>query len=248
MRKLARRSGWGLAGLFVVVGLATVLTARAGDPALWPPAADKVAAEIFVVSHGYHAGIAVSRPALAEIAGRHGHAALIAVAQRFSDYAWIEIGWGDEGFYTSVPQATSLTFAMAAPALFRPGNASVLHVVGLTAPPCTVFPAADIVQVDLSANGVARMMEQLERSFTRTGEPALPQALGPGLYGPSLFYRSVDTFHLFNVCNHWVARLLSAAGLPIAPVLATVPPGLLFDLKWRSGLRTLPAHATGVRS
>jgi len=66
--------------------------------------------------------------------------------------------------------------------------------------------------------------------------------LGPGLYGPSLFYRSVEKFYAFNVCNHWVARLLSAAGLPTAPVLATLPQGLFFDLKWRVGLVTLPKY------
>jgi hypothetical protein len=73
--------------------------------------------------------------------------------------------------------------------------------------------------------------------------PGVPLApLGPGLYGPSLFYRSVEKFYAFNVCNHWVARLLSAAGLPTAPVLATLPQGLFFDLKWRVGLVTLPKY------
>jgi hypothetical protein len=141
-----------------------------------------------------------------------------------------------------------VTFGMAMRALFRSGNASVLHVVGLTDPPRAMFPAADIVPIALSQNGLARLMEQLDRTFIKMGEPALPQPLGQGLYGPSLFYRAVGTFHLFNVCNHWLARLLSAAGLPTAPVLATVPPGLLLDLRWRSGLGTMPAIATGVRS
>jgi len=61
------------------------------------------------------------------------------------------------------------------------------------------------------------------------------QDLGPGLYGSSRFYRAVGTFHAFNVCNHWIAGLLDAAGVPTAPVLATLPPGLLIDLRWRAG-------------
>jgi hypothetical protein len=80
------------------------------------------------------------------------------------------------------------------------------------------------------------MLRALDASFVRRGEPPAPQVLGQGLYGPSLFYRAVDNFHLFNVCNHWVARMLSAAGIRTAPVLATLPAGLLLDLKWRSGL------------
>jgi hypothetical protein len=45
---------------------------------------------------------------------------------------------------------------------------------------------------------------------------------------------------VLNVCNHWVARLLSIAGIPTAPVLATLPQGLLLDLQWRSKLPLLP--------
>ena len=36
------------------------------------------------------------------------------------------------------------------------------------------------------------------------------------------------------------ARLLDAAGVPTAPILATLPSGLLLDLKWRSNLVPLP--------
>ncbi len=93
-----------------------------------------------------------------------------------------------------------------------------------------------MVRIELSQEGFARLLDRLEASFA----PATPlQDLGPGLYGPSLFFRGADTFHIFNVCNHWVARLLSAAGLPTAPVLATMPRGLLLDLKLRSGLTPL---------
>jgi hypothetical protein len=72
----------------------------------------------------------------------------------------------------------------------------------------------------------------------------VPEELGPGLYGMSLFFRANGTFHLFHVCNHWIADLLDAAGVPTAPVLATLPSGLLLDLKWRSGLVRLPLDGT----
>jgi len=84
----------------------------------------------------------------------------------------------------------------------------------------------------------------LSASFGRGPGGTAVEPLGQGLYGPSLFYRGVGGFHVFNVCNHWVARLLSAAGLPTAPVLATLPPGLFLDLKWRAGLVPLPRLAT----
>lgn len=217
----------------------TVLTARSGDPALWPPAAGAHAVEIHVVSHGYHSGIVLPRAAMAEVAGQRGLAALIAVGQRFAIYPWLEVGWGDEEFYRSVPDAGSLSVSLALRALFTPGNRSAVHVVGLPRPAREAFPASDIIRAELSEDGFARLLGRLDASFARAAS-ALPEDLGPGLYGPSLFYRGVDAFHVLNVCNHWVARLLSAAGLPTAPVPATLPQGLFLDLKWRAGLIALP--------
>jgi uncharacterized protein (TIGR02117 family) len=234
----ARRVGFGLAGALGLLIAATVLTTRPGDPALWPPPADGPSVAIELVSHGYHAGIAIPRPLMADLAGRQGDAALVAVAQRFAPYPFVEIGWGDEAFYRSVPDAASLTMALAVRALLRPGNASVVHVVGLSEPPRAMFRSADIVRIELSPQGFSRLLHRLDASFARVA--GTPQELGSGLYGPSLFFRGAGTFHIFNVCNHWAADLLAVAGLPTAPVLATLPRGLLLDLRWRAGLNPLP--------
>jgi uncharacterized protein (TIGR02117 family) len=235
-----RIAGQAVAAIVAFVVAMTVLTARSANPALWPPAAGAPSIDIDVVSHGYHSGVVIDRATMANAAERGGDAALTAVAQRFANYQWLEIGWGDEGFYRNVPDVASLTVGLALHALFVPGNASVVHVVGLSRPARETFPNADIVRIPLSDEGFARMVKGLNASFGRdpNGAPLAP--LGPGLYGPSLFYRGVGAFHVFNVCNHWVARLLSAAGVPTAPVLATLPPGLFLDLKWRAGLVPLP--------
>ena len=240
MRALAKWLGLGVLGFLVVLSVAGWLTAKPGDPVLWPPRAGAAVAEIYVVSHGYHSGIIVRRAATEELASRQGNAALLAVTRRFPSYQWIEIGWGDEGFYRSVPDVASLSFALAVRALFLPGNRSVVHVVGLNLHPRDAFPKSEMVHINLTAEGFSRMLERLDASIARTGEGGGPEDLGVGLYGPSKFFRSVDTFSIFNVCNHWVARLLNAAGLPTTPVLATLPQGLLFDLKWRAGLHPMP--------
>jgi hypothetical protein len=149
------------------------------------------------------------------------------------------MGWGDEEFYRSVPTIASVTVPMAARALFLPGNPSVVHVVGLSYPPRAAFPAADIIALDLSAKGFDRTLGRIDATFApAVGVPA--DDAGPGLYGPSRFYRARGTFNIFHVCNHWLADLLDAAGVPTAPVLATLPAGLFLDLEWRSGLRPLP--------
>jgi uncharacterized protein (TIGR02117 family) len=241
-KTVARRIGIGLAITALLFVFITVVTARWGDSSLWPPAPGAPITEVFIVNHGYHAGIAVPPAALAEQASRRGLSALGYVATRFADFDWLEIGWGDEGFYRYVPTADSLSAAMALRALFRPGNPSVLHVVGVNNDPRAMFANSEVVRVGLSDAGFARVADMLDSTFARSNG-VMPQELGPGLYGTSLFFRAHGAFHLFNVCNHWTARVLDAAGVPTAPVLATLPFGLLLDLRWRSGLLPSPPPA-----
>jgi uncharacterized protein (TIGR02117 family) len=239
-KTVARRVGLGLVIAALLFAALIIATARWGDSSLWPPAPAAPSTEVFIVNHGYHAGIAVPRAALAEQASRRGLSALGYAATRFADFDWLEIGWGDEGFYRYVPTAESLTVALALRALFRPGNPSVLHVVGVKDDPHATFANSELVPVGLSAAGFARVAALLDATFARSNGSVMPQELGPGLYGTSLFFRANGAFHLFNVCNHWTARVLDAAGIPTAPVLATLPFGLLLDLRWRSGLVPLP--------
>ena len=237
MRKLARRVGFALAVLAVAFVVAVVATARRGDPALFPPAPGAPAVQILLVHNGYHTGLVLPRATVAEVAARRGYGALIAVATRFAAFPWLEIGWGDEQFYRHVPDPGSLTFRLALHALFGLDNASVLHVVGVTQPRAA-FTEARMGELAVSAEGFERLLAAIEATFTR-GADGRPSDLGPGLYGPSLFYRAVGRFHAAHVCSHWVADMLDAAGVPTAPVLATVPQGLFFDLSMRAGMTML---------
>jgi len=132
-----------------------------------------------------------------------------------------------------------MNWAMALRALFYPGNKTVVHVVGVTGDPAHAFKA-EMMKVPLSRNGFDQMLQKLDATFVPPRAGALPD-LGRGLYGPSLFYPATGTFGITRVCNHWIGELLGAAGLPTAPVLATVPQGLLLDLRWRAGLRPVSA-------
>jgi uncharacterized protein (TIGR02117 family) len=239
MRTAARRLGFGLLIAAVLFAAAVVATARRGDARLWPPQPGAPTTEVFVVSHGYHAGIAVPRRALADVASRGGLNALGDISTRFAKFDWLEIGWGDEGFYREVPTAESLNVALAIRALFRPGNPSVLHVVGINNHPRAAFAQSDVVRIELGEASVERLADKLDATFVRDAAGGAEE-LGPGLYGPSLFFRANGAFHIFNVCNHWIAGLLDAAGVPTAPVLATMPFGLLADLEWRAGIARLP--------
>jgi uncharacterized protein (TIGR02117 family) len=241
MRRVAKRFGVGLAVLAGAFVLVTLGTARWGDARLYPAAAGAPTIDVLVVNHGYHSGIVLPLPAVGTLASTRGHSALIAVATRFAAYRWIEVGWGDEEFYREVPTVAALNVGLALRALFRPDNPSVLHVVGLSDDPTIVFSHFEIVRLKLSDGGFERLIERLDATFARGRDGVMLPDLGPGLYGPSLFFRAVGNFYIANVCNHWVANLLDAAGVPTSAVLATLPSGLFFDLRWRSGVMPLRA-------
>ena len=235
MKRLA--AGLGIVLLLVVVMFAgaALWTARPSDPALWPPRPGAPAIDIAVISNGYHAGLALRRAAIADVASQRGYAALIAVTQRFGAFEWIEFGWGDREFYRSVPTPGDLSLRLALRALFLPGNTAVLHVVGFDGDPARVFPDDETLRVPLSAEGFERMLAALDATFVPPQGGALSD-LGRGLYGTSLFYPARGRFSIVNVCNHWVDALLGTAGLPTAPVLATLPAGLMLNLRWRARL------------
>jgi uncharacterized protein (TIGR02117 family) len=223
-------------GLLLIVALATIVaTARPADPALWPPRDGEARVGVHLVTNGFHTGLVMPVGALREAAGQ---GPLAEIAKQFAAYEAVEIGWGEAVFYQAPAPPGSFDPWLAVRALLRPGNTSVLHVVGLSEEPAIMFPTAHVIAIPLTRQGFARLVERMAESVaTRNGAP---DELGQGLYGPSLFYRANGTFSLFNVCNHWAARLLAAAGLPHAPALALYPAGLLLDLRWRAGLQPIP--------
>jgi len=241
VRRLLRWLGWVIGSAAVALLVLALATARFGSAALYPAPPGESPVEIQIAANLYHSGIILPREAIAMAARRHDLSALAVVTARFESFPRIEFGWGDEGFYTRVPTTKELTTGLALRALFRPGNASVLHVVGLEEHPRRLFPDADMVMLTLSQAGFERLALALDQTFARSGPGGAIEELGRGLYGPSSFYRAVGTFSVLRVCNHWIADLLDAAGVPTAPVLATLPQGLLWDLSWRAGAQRLPA-------
>lgn len=230
-----RRLAAGIAGLIGSLVLAVIVTARPGDPALYPPTGP-AAETIHVVSHGWHSGIALP---MAALTGPGAGPALRDIAVRFRAYPELEFGWGEARFYAATPTLAEFDWRLALSALFTPGGRDgVVQVVGLDADPRTSFPQAEILAVPVSEAGLHRLVARLEASLALAD--GHPVDVGPGLYGPSLFYKGAGRFSWTNVCNHWTAGLVNAAGLPVAPVLATLPRGLILDLEWRSGVAPVP--------
>lgn len=193
----------------VCAGCATQVKGRC-SPQLGDPAET-----VYLVSHGWHAGIVFEREPV------RGWP----LADDFPDAEYLEVGWGDKDFY----QTRDPHWALAAKAVLLP-TASVLHVAGFSGAVADTFPASEILSIRLSPEAFEQLSRHVADSIAMdtTGQV---EALGPGLYGHSRFYLSRDTYHAFNTCNVWTARALRAAGCPVAPAGAITVDDLLRQVR-----------------
>ncbi|MEP1213972.1 MAG: TIGR02117 family protein [Marinobacter sp.] len=166
-------------------------------------AASPRASNVFVVSHGWHVGIAIAAEEL--------NAVIPELEGRFAGAEYYEIGWGDEGFY----QAHEITTAVTLRAIVW-SRGAVVHVVALPASPAEYFPVSRVVRTCLSAEEAESLAQYLSSSFTRDGAGNLLE-LKRGLYGNSQFYEGEGRYHLLNTSNKWAAKALKSAGMDISP-------------------------------
>jgi uncharacterized protein (TIGR02117 family) len=159
---------------------------------------------IYLVSHGWHAGIVLERQHLSK---------RVAVLQRdYSHVDYLEIGWGDSDFY----QTQEPHFGLILKAGLFPSE-SVLHIAGFKGRVERYFPNSEIVEIKLSPKQMEQLTNYIVTSFANADGG---ESLGRGLYGDSRFYRSRESYHIFNTCNVWAARGLRQTGLVIDPASA----------------------------
>jgi len=179
-----------------------------------PPTQEEVpGVPVYVVSHGWHAGIVVRR--------RDIPASTWPSHRDFADAAYLEVGWGDKTFY----QALNPNVGDAIAAAFMPTD-SVLHIFGFRDSVPATFPSSEIIRIQVTAAGMQRLARYIEASHA-TDAVGNPIPLGPESPRISRFYLSRETYHLFNNCNVWAARALRTAGLPINPAQALTVGGLM---------------------
>lgn len=154
---------------------------------------------VYVYSNGWHSSIVLSRDALPP--------GLIPEAADFPAAAFLEFGWGDREFYPSPDPDLSVMLAAA----LTPTPA-VMHVAGLPRPPQEHYRDVEVLAVGMSAAALRRLVVEIDASFDRT-DGGRGEHVARGLYEDSWFYAAHGEFHLFNTCNTWAARMLSAAGV-----------------------------------
>lgn len=173
-----------------------------------PPPAPKVAPpspgdclELHLWSNGYHSDIAAPAALFPE-----NHP----LRRLYPEANSLLIGWGDDAFYRS--DGADLWLGLDA---LIPPSPSVMHVA-YNAPAASAYLGPnDDLAVAISHEGAARFVAYIDAALVL--DPAgAPIVVSPGkVIGRSSFLRTRGSFHLFNVCNQWMARALRAAGVDV---------------------------------
>jgi uncharacterized protein (TIGR02117 family) len=155
----------------------------------------------YVVNHGWHVGLVLRRQDLSATS----------LLARFAPgpFQYLEVGWGDGDYY---PAARG-TIALALRAAFR-SRGSVLQVVGFNDPVTTMFPEAQVVQVELTPEGLAVLARYVDATYA-VDPDGRPIVVAPAEYGVGVFYRARGQYELLDNSNTWAARGLRIAGCPI---------------------------------
>ena len=186
--------------LLFAVGLFAYLFLPIPAPNIAAPTAEDCV-ELHLYSNGYHSDIAAPAALFPE---DHALRRLYPEAQEFL------IGWGDEAFYRS--DGTNLWLGLLA---LLPAGASTLHVT-YNAPAAAAYLApTDDLAIGVSRVGAARFVAFIDRALV-LDEAGAAVRIGDGkVVGRSSFLRARGSFHLFHVCNQWMARALRAAGIDV---------------------------------
>lgn len=211
------RRGFGLFSVIlvalIVVGPGCVGPAHQLDP----PPPEQVADSIYIVSHGWHAGIVIEPEDTLEA---------LQLRERLpiaTDY--IEIGWGDAGYY---PHPDPGVWTLLKAGLW-PTN-SVVHVIALDRRVDQYFRGREIVRLLLTRAQSEKLRQVIYEAFQLDAGDD-PIYVTDGLYPESAFFKGSATYHLFHNCNHWVAEVLRAAGFPTRPLFAMTKRQLMHQIR-----------------
>ena len=146
-------------------------------------------------------------PLTPEIRARFGFAKAAGVPVADPRAAWLLIGWGAQGFYTTTGTYADIT--AAAVFIAATGDASVLRVDALG--PMPDMP--ELTFLPLSDRQFQALLATLDATFSRDAT-GVPLALDhPGFTATDAFFRARGRFNALRTCNVWLGETLRAAGI-----------------------------------
>lgn len=195
-------------------------------PAVPPPSpADCV--ELHLFSNGFHTDIGAPATIFPE---NHPLRRLYPEAREFL------IGWGEDAFYHS--DGTNLWLGLDA---LIPPSPTVLHVTYNAPYEAAYLGPNDETAVAISHQGADRFVAYID-TYLVVNSRGGAVVVSPGkVTGRSSFLRTRGSFHLFNVCNQWMARAIRAAGVDVNARAAWLAGGLLRQVR-RTGRDHCPVR------
>jgi uncharacterized protein (TIGR02117 family) len=191
-------------GAALIVLLAVMVGGCGGRASVvWPPPADDLLQDVWVVRHGWHTRIAVRR---ADV-----DPSIWPESRDLGNVAYLEVGWGDRDFYPK--PAPSLWDALD-PIVRR--TPAALHVGGFDRPPAQAVPDTPVVRIRVPSGGFARLTRFIHEHYVHEADGA-PVRIRPGYYPRSWFYLANGRYHVLTNSNSWTLRALRAAGAPVTP-------------------------------
>jgi uncharacterized protein (TIGR02117 family) len=155
---------------------------------------------IFLIERGWHTDIGLQATQVGDMLGQ--------LRVTFPGVHTLVIGFGERAYLLHPDHDFGDMLAALIPG---PG---ALLVTALHTTPGAAFPARDVVELHVSARGLARLTDFIAGSFERPPNGAL-RSIADGPYPGSLFYASTSTHSGTYTCNTWTAEALQTAGLPV---------------------------------
>ncbi|WP_236026718.1 DUF2459 domain-containing protein [Geomonas diazotrophica] len=204
--------------VLLFVPLVLLLTGcAAGKTWKYLPATRGEERSIYVIAHGWHAGVALPAEELGEELGF--------VKQYLRPGRYYEFGWGEAEFY----QADKVTPSIFLRAVFW-RNPSVMHVFSMPATPAGQFGGADMVELKLSEAGLKHLKDSLRASF-RFDPAHRPYPLKGGTLGEYRFFRAQGEYLITHTCNTWTAKVLASGGVPMDTAFTLRSAGVMRQVK-----------------
>jgi uncharacterized protein (TIGR02117 family) len=173
---------------------------------------------IHVVGHGWHTGLVLSTKDVSPD--------VLPEIRDFRGTDFVEIGWGDEGFY----RATSISIPLVLKAGFWPTR-SVMHLGGFAGPVEEVFVASDIVELQVTGEQFDDLCRFVAKTFARS-DTGKAEFLSQGRYGGnSAFYRARGMYYFPKTCNVWTAKAIAETGLSINAATAATADNVIKQSK-----------------
>jgi uncharacterized protein (TIGR02117 family) len=171
---------------------------------------------VYILSHGWHVGIAFESHHILNIVPDH---------DQLPSTKFLKFGWGDNKYYPHEDPG----FGLLMRAALLPTR-SVIHVVGIDIPVENYFAGSDIIKVNVSEEGINQLANFIFDRF-RLNDDSEIKYVTNGLYRQSAFFEATGRYFIPKTSNTWTARALRRTGAPITPFYAVTSGNVIYQAR-----------------